>query len=451
MVAALFYGPLGSLLGLSGGCDSLPPTTYSGEKEVVALEEWSDAWLLAEGRRYRSDLAHRRASMLAALVNHDNLYSRTRIASYGHGDRGWDRLPEWNPRSRTITVRDRRTLENDERVALGEREPLWDGETPTSMRGWVDLGRRVFFEYPLRADRWLEHGLTDREVAEGFGILETASGETPGAIVFRDLDGEDRVGISCAICHTAVSDTGMVAGQARREFNYGSLQLWSARERDRPLDPALAERMAHWGPGRADITEDDDEDPVAIPDLWGLRHQSHFTQAGTIKHIGPVAIALRQETQYLYANHHRSRPPRTLMWALTMYLYALSPPARGSSSTDHSSGEELFRELCADCHSNPVYGGQPVNAEQVGTDPGLSRGIARGTGRYRPSSLIRAAARGPYFHHGAVATLEDVVSPRRLADDYEGPLGRGAVPGHEYGLNLDATERETLLGYLRTL
>jgi mono/diheme cytochrome c family protein len=213
--------------------------------------------------------------------------------------------------------------------------------------------------------------------------------------------------------------------------------------------------MATWGRGRADITEDEDEDPVAIPDLWGLRHQSALTQAGTIRHIGPVAVALRQETQYLYANHLRARPNRVLMWALTTYLYSLSPPERSSRSSsaasDVEAGQHVFDSECVDCHDNEAGGGDPVSAARIGTDLGLSRGVARGTGLYRPSALIRVGDAGPCLHHGAVATLDELFSRQRLAPDYAGPLGVGPVPGHAYGLDLTEGQRRGLIAFLETL
>ena len=59
--------------------------------------------------------------------------------------------------------------------------------------------------------------------------------------------------------------------------------------------PSWHAAWQHGAPGRADITEDEAEDPVTIPDLWGLQHYESLTQAGTIRHVGPVALALRQE------------------------------------------------------------------------------------------------------------------------------------------------------------
>ena len=308
--------------------------------------------MLAEGRRYREDAAFRRESMVASLRNPENLYSRTRISSYGRGDRGWDVLPAWNPTSRTLTGADRAALEAGETLDLpDDLTPLWDGETPTTARAFRELGRRVFYEYPLRADVWVEHGLRNAELSERLGLERAPDGSSPGALLFRDIDGRDRIGIACALCHTKLEEGGLIEGRARRTVDYGALQIARADALGRTLDPEMRARMASWGPGRADITEDDDEDPVAIPDLWGLRHQSALTQAGTIRHIGPVALALRQETQFIYANHHRSRPPRVLVWALAMYLYSLMPPddePAGGGEEQIAAGQALFTEHCTE-------------------------------------------------------------------------------------------------------
>src|SRR5262249_46091847 len=159
-------------------------------------------------------------------------------------------------------------------------------------------------------------------------------------------------------------------------------------------------------------TEDDDEDPVAVPDLWGLRHASHLTQAGTIKHAGPTALAIRQETQLLTSNHQTVRPPRELAFALAMFLYSLQPPpaAPAADAAVAARGKGLFQASCASCHANAVQGGGVEPAERIATDRALADGKARGTGFYRTPALTRVANAAPYFHDGSVATLEDVLS-----------------------------------------
>ena len=329
-------------------------------------------------------------------------------------------------------------------------QPFWDGAKPQTDAEWVALGRRVFFDYPLRAEPLAEFALSHEALAEACGVQRDADGHWPGLTRFVDIDGRERVGITCALCHSQVVNGQTVAGFARRQFDYGKLRLAYHSETKEPIEPALGARMAHWGPGRADVTEDVDEDPVAIPDLWGLKDQSELTQAGTIQHFGPVALAIRQETQLLHSNHERVRPPRALAWALTMYLYSLTPPP--SPATAEARGAALFRQGCAECHSNAAYGGPSVDAGRVGTDLALARGAARGTGKYRPPALLRVADAAPYLHHGAVPTLEDLLDPERLAPGYtRSPLGAGPVPGHEWGTDWPKEDKAALLAFLRQL
>lgn len=430
-------------------CDS---TSTSPTGDLVA---WSAPWLERERQRYLTDTAYRRAALEASLVNHANLYSRQRLDAYGLGARGWDLLPAWIPRSQGVTAAVATELERGDAPRLPPGQaPLWDGRAPTTDAGWIALGRRVFFEYPLRAEVFAEHGLTRPALARAVGLERTRDGGLPGLVVFADVDGDTRVGITCALCHTAVQGGELVVGAARRSFDYGRLRLAYFADTGAPLDPRLAQRMATWGPGRADVTEDNDEDPVAIPDLWGLREMATLTQAGTIRHTGPLALAIRQETQLVHTNHQRVRPPRELAWALAMFLYTLTPPPAVARPDPELRlrGTRVFAEACSKCHANPAYGGGTVAVATIGTDPALARGTARGTGRYRVPPLLGVAEGAPYLHHGAVASLGELLSPARLAEDYTaGRLGPGPIPGHPAGTTLGAEDRAALLAFLLTL
>lgn len=325
--------------------------------------------------------------------------------------------------------------------------PVWDGRRPSTMAAWVALGREVFFRYPLRAEVFLEHALTHQELS--VGVVRASDGTYPGGIAFEDVDGKTKIGITCALCHSNVEGDRLVIGRARRTFDYGKLRLAYHDATKTYVDPELARRMKTWGPGRADVTEDDAEDPVAIPDLFGLRAQPALTQAGTILHIGPTALAIRQETQLLHSNHQKVRPPRELAWALAMFVYSLAPEA--TDKQPHPHGAELFARSCRSCHSNRAFGGPTISAGFVGTDRSLADGGARGTGRYRPPSLLAVAEAAPYLHDGSVATLEDLFDARRFEPSYVGPLGTGAVPGHKWGTELVDADRQALIAYLRTL
>jgi len=472
---APWWGGLGLALGLACGegdaVRSTAPASAAGREgsragdpgpnegesqgEASAPPPWSDAWLLAETDRYLEDRAFRRARIEASLTNPGNMYSQARLGSYGLEHGGWDALPEWVPVSRPVDETVVAALRAGGGPSLDGATPLWNGQRPGTMEQWVELGRRVFFEYPLRPEVFAEHALATPDLARDVGLFAAPDGTWPGVVVFRDLDRSARVGITCALCHVARGpDDALVPGRARRNLDYGRMRLAYHRDTGAPLPERLAVRMAEWGPGRADITQDDDEDPVAIPDLWGMRGQPYLTQAGTLRHDHPAALAIRQETQILQANRERTRPPRELAWALAMYVYSLEPPPREPVPEDARTlaGRHVFEQQCTRCHSHPTGGGTPVPAERVGTDPTLALGRARGTGTYRPAPLLRAADAGPYLHHGAVTTLEDLLDPVRLQDGYErGILGPGPVPGHAYGTELPAERRAELLAYLRTL
>lgn len=426
-----------------------PTSPASNTPQERQPDPWSDAWLLREGERFLRDTAYRRAALERSLVNPENLYSKQRLASYGLGDRRWDRLPQWNPRALPVTAERAAQLERDE-MPSAPTNRLWDGVEPTTMDGWVALGRKVFFGYPMRAEVYMEWGLTRPEIADAVGVERTAEGDIPGLVVFVDVDREVRVGITCAICHTSVQEGRVVEGSARRSFDYGRLRLEYFADTGAWVEPDLATRMATWGPGRADVTEDDDEDPVTIPDLWSLRHQRWLTQAGTIRHESPLALAIRQETQLTDSNHAMIRPPRALAWALAMYVYSLEPPERSVSSNPR--GAEVFDDACGSCHANEGYGGRVISASRVGTDPALATGRGRGTGTYRVPALVRVADGAPYLHDGSVASLSELLSPARLRPDYAaGRLGPGPIPGHEAGTDLSSEDRASLLEFLQTI
>lgn len=457
------------LVGLALGCGGEPRLDSPPRAESLpraepphasaGLAPFSEAWLMAQSGRYLDSSAARRRALERSLRSPENLYSRLRLAAYGLGVLGWDLLPEWNPRTLPVTRATGEALVAGRGLgAVAAAPPLWDGERPETLAGWEALGRRVFFDYPLRPEVFAEHALAHPEVGATVGLRAAADGSVPGTVVFVDVDGAAQVGITCALCHVAIEGGEVVVGRARRDFDYGGMRLAYHRDTGAPLDPELARRMASWGPGRADITEDDDQDPVAIPDLWRLRELGALTQAATLRHAelgddAPLALAIRQETQLLHANRERARPPRELAWALTMFLYSLEPPPVAAMGPDAAAvrGAALFQAHCTGCHSDPGGSGAPIEAALVGTDPALAHGTSRGTGLYRPAPLHRIADAAPYLHHGVVPTLADMFDPARLRPDYRGGAhGPGPIVGHEFGSELAAPERADLIAHLRT-
>ena len=61
------------------------------------------------------------------------------------------------------------------------------------------------------------------------------------------------------------------------------------------------------------------------------------------------------------------------------------------------------------------------------------------------------------LHDGSVASLEEMFDPARLRPDHEpggwkGPeVTKRAIPGHPFGLGLNAEDKAALLAFLRSI
>ncbi len=188
------------------------------------------------------------------------------------------------------------------------------------------------------------------------------------------------------------------------------------------------------------------------------------------------------------------------------YLKTLEPP-RFPGSIDRAlaqRGEALFEETCSGCHgeygTHPSYPSKVVALAKVGTDParndfmhrlgfaehynrtwfGAHSSMAASSGYIAPP-LDGVWATAPYLHNGSVPTLEALLTPAlrpacflRARDSRRYDLNRvgweSEVPadcsgpavydtalygksnrGHEFGLELDPTQRRAVLEYLKTL
>lgn len=236
--------------------------------------------------------------------------------------------------------------------------------------------------------------------------------------------------------------------------------------------------------------------PARVPDLIGIEERAYLDSTGFVQHrsIGDLMryAALNQGMDTL-AEFGDLRPaplpkPGGLtfagadgrysdaqLYALSRFVYSLEPPENPNAFDALAQrGQQVFDdEGCARCHTPPLYtsnkllpvdGFRPpkehyerfdVARRRVGTDPELATATRRGTGYYKVPSLKGLWYRGPLEHSGSVATLEDWFDARRQDDGYvpTGYVGRGprAVPGHDFGLDLDPEDKRALIAFLRTL
>ncbi|MGM5469942.1 hypothetical protein ACS386_06660 [Flavobacteriaceae bacterium LMO-SS05] len=276
----------------------------------------------------------------------------------------------------------------------------------------------------------------------------------------------DRMGITCALCHSTVDDS-YAPGIGKR------LDGWPNRDLDPgliiSLSPALDQPTkdvyASWGPGIYDPRYNHDglNNPVVIPPAFGLYGlpKAIFTGDGDVEHepAGPVAywnryVAVTQmhghgyfaDTRLNWEVDHREGDDlvTSKLPALQAYQFSIAAPAPSADTYNAGAaarGKVLFsgKAQCASCHSGPLFtdvvdGGKlhPQSAS-VAVDKDYVKRSA--TKQWRVTPLKGIWQHPPYFHDGSAATLAEVVTMYNQANN----------------LSLTASEQADLTEYLKSL
>jgi hypothetical protein len=262
--------------------------------------------------------------------------------------------------------------------------------------------------------------------------------------VSQNTDGTlklDRMGITCALCHSTVDDS-FAPGIGSR------LDGWPNRDLDPgliiSLSPALTQAQkdvyASWGPGIYDPRYNHDglNNPVVIPPAYGLYGlpKAIFTGDGDVEHepAGPVAywnryVAVTQmhghgyfeDTRLNWVVDHREGDDLVTdkLPALQEYQFSISAPTPPSGSFDVAAatrGKELFsgKAQCATCHSGPLFtdvvDGGKLHPQSASVAPDKDYVKRSATKQWRVTPLKGIWQHPPYFHDGSAATLADVVN-----------------------------------------
>ena len=231
--------------------------------------------------------------------------------------------------------------------------------------------------------------------------------------------------------------------------------------------------------------------PTKIPDLISIKDRKFIDHTATHRFrgvadlmryaalisccdsadFGPYHMLTEKGRRIVY------RFPEELLFALGQYIFSIEPPQNPNLSDPRASaGKKSFgREGCGNCHTPPLYtnnkltlaagftlaANHPLRDDiapiSVGTDPNLALKTRKGTGLYKVPSLRGVWYRGLLGHDGSVRTLDEWLDPERLRNDYVPSGFKGykvthrAVPGHEFGLKLNAEDKAALIAFLKTL
>jgi hypothetical protein len=231
--------------------------------------------------------------------------------------------------------------------------------------------------------------------------------------------------------------------------------------------------------------------PAKAPDLIGVKDRKYIDHTATHRLRGAAdlmryaALISCCDSADFGAYHLLTekgrrvvyRFPDELLFALGQYIFSLEPPPNPNRGSPGAlAGKKIFdREGCGNCHTPPLYtnnkvtlaagftppADHPLHSDilpiSVGTDPNLALNTRKGTGLYKIPSLRGVWYRGLFGHDGSVTTLDEWFNPARLRDDYVPSGFKGykvthrAVPGHQFGLKLNAEDKAALIAFLKTL
>ncbi|HEU4997091.1 MAG TPA: cytochrome c [Gemmatimonadaceae bacterium] len=265
-----------------------------------------------------------------------------------------------------------------------------------------------------------------------------------------------RVGITCALCHSTVDNSfvggigSRLDGWPNRDLNVGAIIALS------PVLTADQKKVYNsWGAGKYDprFNIDGKNMPVVIPPAFGLRNvkKEIYTGDDTISYWNAYVAITQMHGHGHFVDPRigvdKNNPPDKVsmkLAALRAYQFSIDKPKPLAANVDEGAakrGQAVFQARCARCHVGEVF--TDVNEGKLHTpaEVGQSAAYAQrsATKMYRTTPLRGLwnppQLKGPYFHDGNAATLEDAVTHYvRLFD-----------------LKLAPQQQADLVAYLKTL
>jgi len=300
--------------------------------------------------------------------------------------------------------------------------------------------------------RWEKYGFLPRANEVDEGEADRFSMKTPiiGVRLQQGMDGQLRVGYSCAFCHTGRDPANgrIVPGLPSSTLQFGKL---IATADNLPAD--MRQQAERWPPGTADLSfrffPDGIENPTAIMLARGIHGMRLWSSAGI-----PMPEYQRHSNAWLMQGSPYMATLK-VSTALCCYLTTLKPIRNPNvDQTKVEFGRKVFFEArCNTCHdpSLGLYTNQRVIPFDAIGSNGPSTNRMKDSGGIRVTTLMSLYATAPYLHDQSVPTLDDLLNPARLVPGsaiYHQPVTTG--PAHPFVIP-DEPMRHALVEFLNSI
>jgi mono/diheme cytochrome c family protein len=237
-----------------------------------------------------------------------------------------------------------------------------------------------------------------------------------------------RVGITCALCHSTVDNSfapgigKRLDGYANTDLNPGAIVALSPA-----VDAALKAVLNSWGPGKYDprINFDGLSTPIVLPPIYGLHGvaKETYTAEGPVSYWNAYVAVTQMHGQGNFSDPRLGvnivQSPDLVtpkLDALRAYQLSLATPTAPGNSYDAVAAERgraLFNSsaTCASCHFGDQLTDVNSGVLHAPSETGMDGAYAARTTqkKYRTTPLRGLWQHAPYFHDGSAATLMDVV------------------------------------------
>jgi len=300
--------------------------------------------------------------------------------------------------------------------------------------------------------RWQKYGFLPRANEVDEGEADRFSMKTPivGVRLQQGVDGQFRVGYSCAFCHTGRDPANgrIVPGLPSSTLQFGKL---IATADNLPED--MKQQAERWPPGTADLSfrffPDGVENPTAIMLARGIHGMRLWSSAGV-----PMPEYQRHSNAWLMQGSPYMATLKVSM-SLCCYLTTLKPIKNPNVDQAKAGfGRKVFFEArCNTCH-DPCLGlytnQRVIPFDAIGSN-GPPTNRMKDSGGIRVTTLMSLYATAPYLHDQSVPTIDDLLNPARLMPGsaiYHKPVTTG--PAHPFVIT-DEQMRHALVEFLNSI